>query len=328
MPFNYERPMSPNESKHSLFTFLLTERFGMFSLAAAIDCMRSANRLSGNDLYSWKTVSVSGGPVTASNGMHINVDHSLIDMPPADILFVCCAFNTDVPDKPKILAALRAAGRRGAALGGFVTGSELLAEAGLMNGYRCTIHWENRAAFREKYPDIECTGNIFEIDRKRYSCAGGTTAIDLMLEIIRGDLGQALAAEVANQFQHERIRPATDRQRIGRERDLSGKSEKLRKVVEFMADHLEDPLTAVQLANSVKLSVRQVERLFLRHLGMTPGSYYMSLRLERARELLRQTNAPILDVALQTGFGSHSYFAQSYRLQFQRSPSEERRSTY
>jgi AraC family transcriptional regulator, glycine betaine-responsive activator len=315
-------------AKGRLFTFLLTERFGMFSLSAAIDCIRSANRLSGQEFYSWKTVSATGGMVTASNAMLLNSDHSLADMPDADILFVTCSFSTDVPDKAKILAGLRSVARRGGALGGLVMGAEMLADAGLMAGYRCTIHWENRAAFREKYPSIECTGNIFEIDRKRYTCAGGTTAIDLMLEIIRTDFGPALAAEVANQFQHERIRPATDRQRIGRERDLSGKSEKLRKVVEMMADHLEDPLSAVQLAASVNLSVRQIERLFLRHLGMTPGSYYMALRLERARELLRQTNAPILEVALQTGFGSHSYFAQSYRTQFQRSPSEERRTAY
>ena len=320
--------MSSANANGRLFTFLLTDRFGMFSLSAAIDCIRSANRLSGKEFYSWKTVSASGGVVTASNNMRITADHSLNDMPVADIFFVTCSFSTDVPDKAKILSALRHVARRGGALGGLVMGSEMLAEAGLMEGCRCTIHWENRAAFREKFPDIECTGNIFEIDRKRYTCAGGTTAIDLMLEIIKGDFGPALAAEVANQFQHERIRPATDRQRIGRERDLNGKSEKLRMVVERMADHLEDPLTAVQLAASVKLSVRQVERLFIRHLSMTPGSYYMTLRLERARELLRQTNAPILDVALQTGFGSHSYFAQSYRSQFQRSPSEERRTAY
>jgi AraC family transcriptional regulator, glycine betaine-responsive activator len=315
-------------AKGRLFTFLLTERFGMFSLSAFIDCMRSANRLSGKEFYAWKTVSATGGMVTASNAMRLTADHSLADMPQADILFVTCSFSTDVPDKAKIFSALRSVARRGGALGGLVMGSEMLAEAGLMDGYRCTIHWENRAAFRERFPGIECTGNIFEIDRKRYTCAGGTTAIDLMLEIIRTDFGSALAAEVANQFQHERIRPASDRQRIGRERDLNGKSEKLRRVVEMMADHLEDPLSAVQLAASVKLSVRQIERLFLRHLGMTPGSYYMTLRLERARELLRQTNAPILDVALQTGFGSHSYFAQSYRAQFQRSPSEERRTAY
>ncbi|HMQ57895.1 MAG TPA: helix-turn-helix domain-containing protein, partial [Rhizobiaceae bacterium] len=148
------------------------------------------------------------------------------------------------------------------------------------------------------------------------------------LEIVRGDFGVDLANKVATQFQHERIRPAEDRQRIGQEPDLTGKSEKLRKVTQLMADHLDEPLAAGDLAKSVGLSVRQVERLFLRHLGATPGRYYMTLRLERARELLRQTNVPILEVALATGFTSHSYFAQSYRLQFGRAPSDERRTVY
>ncbi|TIS61207.1 MAG: GlxA family transcriptional regulator, partial [Mesorhizobium sp.] len=214
---------------------------------------------------------------------------------------------------------LRSWGRRGNALGALSVGSYLLAEAGQLDGYRCTIHWENRAGFMERFPDINCTGNVFEIDRKRYTCAGGTTSIDLMLEIVRGDFGSNLANGVANQFQHERVGP---------ERDLTGKSEKLRRIVELMADHLDEPLSAVQLAKSAGLSVRQVERLFLRHLNVTPGRYYMRLRLERARELLRQTNMPILDVAIATGFTSHSYFAQSYRLQFGRPPSEERRTTY
>ncbi|MEP4420704.1 MAG: helix-turn-helix domain-containing protein, partial [Nitratireductor sp.] len=92
--------------------------------------------------------------------------------------------------------------------------------------------------------------------------------------------------------------------------------------------NLDEPFSAVELAKGAGLSVRQVERLFLRHLNMTPGRYYMRLRLERARELLRQTNLPILDVAIATGFTSHSYFAQSYRLQFGRLPSEERRTAY
>jgi transcriptional regulator GlxA family with amidase domain len=149
-----------------------------------------------------------------------------------------------------------------------------------------------------------------------------------MLEIVRADFGQSLANEVANQFQHERIRSPVDRQRVGPERDLTGKSEKLRRIVELMADNLDEPKSAVELARHAGLSVRQVERLFLRHLNMTPGRYYMRLRLERARELLRQTNLPILDVAIATGFTSHSYFAQSYRLMFGRPPSEERRTTY
>ena len=328
-PARTDAPLMPEGVRgRRQFAFLLVDKFPMFSLAAAIDVCRSANRLLGQDFYSWITVSPDGDPVAASNGLPLKVDYSVADVPPVDILFACVAINLEFPGKSKVLAALRNWGRRGQALGGLSVGSHLLAEAGQLDGYRCTIHWENRAGFTERFPDIQCTGNVFEIDRKRYTCAGGTTSIDLMLEIVRGDFGSNLANSVANQFQHERIRSAGDRQRVGPERDLTGKSEKLRKIVELMADNLDEPYSAVQLARMAGLSVRQVERLFLRHLNMTPGRYYMRLRLERARELLRQTNLPILDVAIATRFTSHSYFAQSYRLQFGRPPSEERRTTY
>lgn len=318
--------LAPNRR---LFAFLLIDRFGLFSLAAAVDTIRSANRLSGRQVYSWVTLSADGEAVASSSGLPIKVDYAIADLPAeTDILFVCAGLSTEFAGKSKVLAALRAWGRRGGALGGISIGAQLLAEAGQLDGHRCTIHWENRASFMERFPEIQCTANVFEIDRKRYTTAGGTTSIDLMLEIIRADLGINLANEVANQFHHERIRSPGDRQRVGPERDLTGKSDKLRKVVELMADHIDEPLTAVDLARAAGLSVRQVERLFLRHLNMTPGRYYMRLRLERARELLRQTNMPILDVAIATGFMSHSYFAQSYRLLFGRPPSEERRTTY
>ncbi len=311
------------------FAFLLVDKFSMFSLAAAIDTFRSANRLLGRDFYGWTTVSADGDPVMASNGLPLKIDYAVADIPQVDILFVSVGLTTEFPGKSKVLAALRSWGRRGGKLGALSVGSYLLAEAGQLDGYRCTIHWENRAGFMERFPEIDCTGNVFEIDRKRYTCAGGTTSIDLMLEIVRLRFRRRTSPmRVANQFQHERIRSAGDRQRVGPERDLTGKSEKLRKIVELMADNLDEPYSAVQLAKSAGLSVRQVERLFLRHLSMTPGRYYMRLRLERARELLRQTNMPILDVAIATGFTSHSYFAQSYRLQFGRPPSEERRTTY
>jgi transcriptional regulator GlxA family with amidase domain len=319
-------PDSLTDGQH--FAFLLVDKFSMFSLAAAIDTVRSANRLLGRDFYRWTTASPDGEAVVASNGIPLKVDYAVTDLPAADILFVCAGLTTEFAGKSKVLATLRAWGRRGAALGALSVGSHILAEAGQLEGHRCTIHWENRAGFKERFPDIECTGNVFEIDRKRYTCAGGTTSIDLMLEILRRDFGAGLANEVANQFQHERIRSAGDRQRVGPERDLTGKSEKLKKIVELMADNLDEPYSAVDLAKAAGLSVRQVERLFLRHLNMTPGRYYMRLRLERARELLRQTNMPILDVAIATGFTSHSYFAQSYRLMFGRPPSEERRTMY
>ncbi|WP_296745716.1 GlxA family transcriptional regulator [Mesorhizobium sp.] len=310
------------------FAFLLADKFSMYSLAAAIDTLRVANRFAGGDVYSWTTVSAAGDPVVASNDLPIKIDYAISDLQKADILFACLGVTTDFSGKSKALAALRTWGRRGAALGGLSVGAYLLAEAGQLDGHRCTIHWEYRAGFLENFPDIDCTSNVYEIDRKRYSCAGGTTSTDLMLEIVRRDLGPEMANRVANYLQHDRIRSSHDRQRVGQERDLNGVSDKLQKILRFMADSFDSPYSAKALAREAGISVRQVERLFLRHLKTPPGRYFMRMRLERARELLHQTNMPILNVAMATGFTSHSYFAQSYRSEFGRPPSEDRRQTY
>ncbi|TPK96497.1 GlxA family transcriptional regulator [Mesorhizobium sp. B2-4-14] len=305
--------------------FLLVHRFPMFSLASAVDTMRSANQTLGREFYRWTTVSFDGEPVMASNGMKLNVDYSLRNTPSNDIAFVCAGTVIDFPEKAAVLAALHRWGRRGWALGALTLGSHVLAEAGQLDRHRCTIHWENRAAFQERFPTIECTGNVYEIDRKRYTSAGGTTSMDLFLEIIRRDLGPTIANEVAGQFQHERVRSPSDRQRVGPGRDLASKSVALRKVIELMAENLEDPISVVSLAKTGGMSVRQLERLFSLNVNMTPGRYYITLRLERARALLRQTPMSILSVALATGFASQSYFARSYRLQFGYLPSDERR---
>ena len=202
-PLAIDMPLMSDQSQSGRqFAFLLVDKFSMFSLAAAIDAFRSANRLLGRDYYGWTTVSADGEAVMASNGIPLKVDYGVADIPPVDILFVAVGLSTEFPGKSKVLGALRNWGRRGGALGALSVGSYLLAEAGQLEGYRCTIHWENRAGFTEKFPDINCTGNVYEIDRKRYTCAGGTTSIDLMLEIIRRDFGSNLANGVANQFQH------------------------------------------------------------------------------------------------------------------------------
>lgn len=315
-----------SDDDHRHLAFLVLDQFSMLCLAAAMDPLRSANRMATSDYYRWSLVSLDGNPVSASNGMELNVQYSIDNMEKCDILFVCAGYKIQVDGQAHLLAKLRERVRKGGAIGGLSIGSHILGQAGLLNGYDCTIHWENRASFQEAFPEANCTGHVFEVDRNRYTSAGGTTSIDLMLHIIGEDFGVQVANEVANQFQHERIRTNMDRQRVGPERDLVGKSEKLQKAVELMSEHLEEPLSALEIARRVGLSLRQVERLFLRHLGCTPGRYYMSVRLERSRELLRHTNAPILDVALSTGFTSHSYFAQSYRNHFGRSPSEERRA--
>lgn len=313
-------------SRH--FSFILGQDYPMFCFASAVDVLRSANRMAAKTHYSWSIITHDGSSARSSTGLEFAADADVEHIPPSSVVFVLAGLTTEYPGKLRVIKALRTLSRKGVILGGISIGSYTLAEAGLLDGHRATIHWESRAAFREAFPHIDCTGSIYEIDRKRYTSAGGTTSVDMMLEFVREDLGTDVTNQVANQFQHERIRKHDDRQRVGQEPDLIGKSDKLRKVTETMAENIEDPLTASQLAKAVELSVRQVERLFMKHLNSTPGRYYMTLRLDRARQLLRQTNIPILEVALSTGFTSHSYFAQSYRQFFNRPPSEERRSEF
>jgi transcriptional regulator GlxA family with amidase domain len=214
--------------------------------------------------------------------------------------------------------------RKGVDIGALCTGSYILARAGLLNGYRCTIHWENLPSFVEDFPEIEVTSELFEIDRNRLTCAGGTAAIDMMLNIIAMQHGHELAASVADQFMHERIRDRHDRQRMSLQVRLGVRHPKLLTVIKAMEQNLEEPLSRGALASNARLSTRQLERLFRRYLRRSPARYYLELRLNKARLLLLQTNMSVIDVALACGFVSASHFSKCYRDFFGHTPRKER----
>jgi len=219
---------------------------------------------------------------------------------------------------------LRKMARKGADVGALCTGSQILARAGLLDGYRCTIHWENLASFIEDFPEIEVTPELFEIDRGRFTCAGGTAAIDLMLNVIARQHGHELAAGVADQCMHDRIRDQHDHQRMSLPARLGVRHPKLLSVIDVMEKNLEEPLNRIDLARDAGLSTRQLERLFRKYLNRLPARYYLELRLNKARLLLVQTNMSIIDVALACGFVSASHFSKCYRDFFGRTPRKER----
>jgi transcriptional regulator GlxA family with amidase domain len=197
----------------------------------------------------------------------------------------------------------------------------------LLDGFRCTVHWENLDAFREDFPDLDVTGELFEIDGPRLTCSGGTASLDMMLSLIAQSHGRDLAAQVAEQFIHERIRDTHDHQRMSLQGRLGISHPKLLQVITMMEAHLEEPLARAELARRAGLSTRQLERLFRRYLGRTPTRYYLELRLHRARALLTQTAMSILNVALACGFVSASHFSKCYREFFHKMPREERQQT-
>jgi transcriptional regulator GlxA family with amidase domain len=203
-------------------------------------------------------------------------------------------------------------------------GPFLLAEAGLLDGRQCTVHWEYSEFFADRYPRAHLRQDVFVVDRGIFTCSGGTAALDMMLHFIREHHGRALALAVADQFIHPHIREQGDRQRMAVHTRYRITSSKLADVIELMEQTGADPPGLADLAARVSLSARQVERLFQRHLGTSPGEFHLSLRLARARTLLRDTSQPVRTIAAECGFKSTSHFSSSYRRAYRCRPTDER----
>jgi transcriptional regulator GlxA family with amidase domain len=304
--------------------FLLVPNFSMIAFTAAVEPLRLANRASGRQLYRWHLFSPDGKPVAASNGIELNPSGNAEQAVNFHTVILCSGIDAHLYNDRGLFAALRRCDRQGADIGALCTGTHILARAGLMDGYRCTIHWENMAGFAEDFPQIEVTSELFEIDRNRFTCSGGTASLDLMLNLIAEQHGHELAASVSDQFIHERIRDRHDHQRMALPARLGVRHPKLLSVIKLMEEHLEEPLQRHDLADAAGLSNRQLERLFRKYLNRSPARYYVELRLNRARLLLLQTNMSVIDVALACGFVSASHFSKCYRDFFGRTPRRER----
>ncbi len=307
------------------FHFLLLPGFSALGFISALEPLRVANRFRPG-LYGWRVLSLDGGAVLASNGMSVNADGPLEPLGKGATLLVVAGFEPLQSYGPALAHWLRKLDHDGVVLGGIDTGTLVLAEAGLLDGHRVTLHWEALDAFKERYPRLEATQELFEVDRRRITSAGGTASIDLMLDLIGQAHGAELAIQVSEQFVLGRIRPRQDHQRMQIASRYGISNSKLVQVIGAMERNTETPLNTLELAESVQVSRRQLERLFRLYLKDTPSGFYLRLRLDKARQLLRQTEMSVLDVSIACGFDSPSYFTRSYRARFQRCPREDRRA--
>lgn len=306
------------------FAFIMVPEFTMMPVTSAIEPLRLANRTAEKTLYRWTMHSLDGNPVAASNGILSMVNGDLEAIGEHATVIVCGGLSIQHHSDRRLINWLRKQGRRGRDLGAVCTGSHVLAEAGLLDGYRCTIHWENLPGFAEAFPDINATGGLFEIDRDRFSSAGGTSALDMMLALIANQHGPDLAATVAEQVLHSPIRHHSEHQRMSLPARIGARHPKLVGIIEEMEGNLEEPLSPSLLARQAGLSARQLERLFRRYLDRSPKRYYLELRLKKARSLLLQTDMSVINVALACGFSSPSHFSKCYRAYYGRTPYRER----
>ena len=310
------------------FGFLLIDDFTLISMSSAIETLRMANRLSGEDIYAWKTISETGEGVCASDGLCINADRGIDDpdvLRDIEAIIVCGGRRVEKRTTEPVLRWLKKAANAGLQLGSTCTGSYVLAKAGLLDGYRCSIHWENIASLTDMFPRIQVRRSIYTIDRERLTSSGGTTPIDMMLYLGCRQCGPEVTAGVAEQFVYERVRNPDDLQRVPLRHFVGKQSMKLVTAVELMEANIREPISQIELADYVDLSRRQLQRLFQKYLLCTPSRYYLQLRLQRARELLLQTDLSLVEIGAQTGFVSNSHFSKSYKEFYGYSPSSERR---
>ena len=306
------------------FVFVLMENFTLLSFASALDALRIANRMANRELYSWKFIGDGGQEVGCSAGTVFKLDDDLLELHRDDIAILCGGMNIQSATTKRLLNWIRREARRGLTMGGLCTAAYPLAKAGLLDGKRATIHWENQDSFSEEFLEVNLTKSVFVVDGNRLSTAGGTSSIDLMLKIIADDHGEELANAVADQMIYSSIRTDQDTQRLSVPTRIGVRHPKLSQVIQMMEQNIEEPISPATLAKNVGMSTRQLERLFRRYLSRSPKRYYMELRLQKARNLLMQTDMSVINVALACGFASPSHFSKCYRAHYSTTPYRER----
>lgn len=304
--------------------FLLLPGYALLPYACSVDPLRAANTLSGRQLYEWINLSPDGAPVEGSSGLSIPAACRLTDTPPLDLVLVVAGGNPATFRDAHTFDWLRRMARSGARMGGVSGGPWVLARAGLLRDHRLTLHWEHAEAFAEEFPALDLRRSLYEIDRDRLTCSGGTGPLDMMHALIARQHGTALAVAVSDWFMQTEVREGTNPQRMALRHRTGISNRAILRALEAMEAAAESPLPREAVAAAAKVSIRQLERLFRLHLGRTPGEHYKLVRLDRSRLLLRQSGLSILEVAVACGFGSASHFSRAYRLAFGRTPSAER----
>lgn len=324
IPHKRTEPLSVGPDVH--ICLLLLPNFSLLSVSSAIDPIRMANKILGYRKYRLSILSLDGNPVRSSGGQVFPIDGCLADLDRADLLLVCSSDDVEQVDLPASLAPkLRSMASRGCDLGALCTGAFVLARLGLLEDHSCTIHWEYASMFRESFPFIALKQDVFVIDRRRLTCAGGTAALDLMLVYLGRSCPSDIVSAVADMAIHHDQRWSDTDQRIAIGRRLGISQPKILHAISLMEQNIETPLSCSELAEEIGLGVRQFQRLFQATLGVSPIGYYIDLRLAAARDLVLKTSMPITKISFASGFVGPANFTKRYRDRFGVSPQEDRK---
>lgn len=312
------------EGRPYRYGFLLTPDFTLIAFSSAVEVLRMANLTSQQELYRWSVLSLDDRPVASSASFEIQPNLPFAHARELDALFVCAGVNVRKNWDARLGTELRRLAAANMPLGALCTASYLLAKAGVLDDYRCTVHWEYLASMREEFPRLTVKDDIFEIDRKRYTCAGGTAPLDLMLYLVSRDYGRDVAFDISEEFTVERIRDLGETQEVSVRNQSPGAPDYLSDAVQLMKHNVSERLFVEEIAEYLKVSTRQLERAFKRYFNTSPSQYYLRVRLNAARNLLRHSSMTVRAIAIETGFKSLQHFSKCYFDHFKVRPTQER----
>jgi len=321
-----EKPTIFRSERETLkVTFLVFSGSSIMCVASAVDPLRAANRISGETLFDFKLVSVTGEAPVTTCGLPVAVSGRFDAAEPTDMLVVVAGFGTQNYATSALLAGLRRAARAARACGGVEAGTWLVARAGLLEGRSATTHWEDMEDFSTAFPGVDVRPDRYVIDGPVFTSGGASPTFDLMLHLIRTRLGMAAALDVASVFIYDQARAATDAQPLVSLGRLDGYDPRLAQAIRLMEAHVDQPLTIDAVAKRAGVTARTLESIFRKSIGETPGAYYLRLRLSAARRLVVDTRIAMADIAGRTGFSSAAAFSRAFSRAFGEAPVRLRR---
>ena len=319
-----QMPLEKIDDFHILI--VVTPHFNIAATMSFLDPFRAANYIEGKSFFRWSVVSEGGGPCLASNGVKIETGAlSEVRGTAPDLVMLSTSWTPESFSSAALHANLWRFERSGSSVGALDTGAFILAEAGLLDGRRATAHYEHLGALVERFPDIEVCDDLHVFDQCRITCSGGMAATECALLLLRELRDEGLANAAAKYLFVQGVRPAGTRQ-VAESSEPFGRRipEKLFRAIDLMEKNLEEPLRISEVCRQAKVSHRQLDRLFRRYVKTPPSAYYRDIRLDRARGLVTQTEMPLSQVALASGFSSQVHFSRAYKTRFGISPRADR----
>lgn len=294
--------------------FIVPDKFQLMSLAA-LTAFELANLPPRGECYEIHLLSERGGPVQSSAGMTLETEK--FGDPSFDTIIVGSITELKMPPfGPPLIAFVQEAAKASRRTASICSGAFVLAEAGLLNGRRATMHWAHAAEFRARFPDVTTDEDrIFVNDGPLWTSAGMTAGIDLALALIDHDLGPDAAKMVARLL-------VMNQRRLGGQKqhsallDMTPKSDRIESVLAHIRRNLRNALSVDELAAVANLSPRQFSRAFLAETGLPPARAVEQLRLEAARFMIEQGRHTINVVANETGFADRERMRRAFLRTF------------